>query len=761
MFRRTLFSVIRASLIVAAAGIIAYSSFPAPSSRLSKAGIAWDEGAATRWAVLGGSRRNPVPFVTSQKMDRRLCWSADRRRDDPQQPIVAVMAEHTDGGRLDNLLLTLRRLDYANVHIFGADLSNPDDARDWLPVRLARYRALVESLSPSRLVVFVDADMLFSGPPALLARRFGEFDRATVVFAASTLCDSLACRTFALHRFGGLPPEGFRFLDVNSMIGRASSLKWLLGEAGKLAREGSDEEASFTKVFAAYPDRIILDTNNRIFGISVTHQNRDFRSFSRNDSGILSKGSSEARPLVFRQHGLKRNPNWFSTACERDAAEMYNSIIGNIAHSEPSVPRPRIVVSLTSIPPRYPRLVETLQSLLNQSIPPDAIYLNVATSYAREFGDELDELPPRIAKLRKVTVNYCEDFGPATKIIPTLDLETDPETVIITADDDVAYHPEMIKSLVDAYRQWPAAAYGHSGQMIDMLDEFGPTVVSAVNHARESVPVDILEAYRGGLYKRGWFDDSVKRIRESRFEPCFRTDDIWISAHLAARGVPRIKLSENRPGAVQRMTENDGKGPLRTENLANIRRNDQCARYLLENFKLSWTQEPDLCPMDYQPIPPPNDEKTTTNNPRFRETMTSPCSPVAYVALNSTRRLQVGEIMRSGQSLFSPSGKFELHLGSKPMLCARKAGEVAQRCFPGESVSVSESSYLVFQPEGKLSIHAGSSPYVDRPRDPSFYSLPLIPESQLEGAELRIEDDGRFGIFGKDGSTLWGGGQLK
>ena len=39
------------------------------------------------------------------------------------------------------------------------------------------------------------------------------------------------------------------------------------------------------------------------------------------------------------------------------------------------------------------------------------------------------------------------DWGPATKLIPTLSVETDPRTIIVTVDDDLDYPSTLIEHL--------------------------------------------------------------------------------------------------------------------------------------------------------------------------------------------------------------------------------------------------------------------------------------------------------------------------
>ena len=55
------------------------------------------------------------------------------------------------------------------------------------------------------------------------------------------------------------------------------------------------------------------------------------------------------------------------------------------------------------------------------------------------------------------------DWGPATKLIPTLSVETDPRTIIITVDDDLDYPSTLIEHLYRRSLQRPDAAIGMKG----------------------------------------------------------------------------------------------------------------------------------------------------------------------------------------------------------------------------------------------------------------------------------------------------------
>lgn len=136
----------------------------------------------------------------------------------------------------------------------------------------------------------------------------------------------------------------------------------------------------------------------------------------------------------------------------------------------------RVVISLTTLPHRLPHLLPVLQSLLNQHVKPDQVYLNLPTSYRRFNSTSSPGKPLSIPHdIQRLVLNDIlriqaipVDYGPATKLIPTLEAERDPSTIIITVDDDMIYKPTQVQLLLKAYFHFPYAAYGYAGQLIDL-----------------------------------------------------------------------------------------------------------------------------------------------------------------------------------------------------------------------------------------------------------------------------------------------------
>ncbi len=102
----------------------------------------------------------------------------------------------------------------------------------------------------------------------------------------------------------------------------------------------------------------------------------------------------------------------------------------------------RLIVSLTSYPPRFPTLAYTLKCLLSQSVRPDALVLWLA-------APDIAKLPHEVRRMQAhgLTIEKAPDLRSYKKILPAL--EQFPDANIVTADDDVYYWRTWLEDLID------------------------------------------------------------------------------------------------------------------------------------------------------------------------------------------------------------------------------------------------------------------------------------------------------------------------
>lgn len=225
----------------------------------------------------------------------------------------------------------------------------------------------------------------------------------------------------------------------------------------------------------------------------------------------------------------------------------------------------RVVASLTTMPDRYFKIVETLESLRRQTYPLDAIYLSLPAK-SRRLGIDYPPLPAEIAKL--CTVVPCTDFGPITKILGGLLAEDDPETIIITFDDDMIYPEKAVEALIKHHRRYPDACIGSSGML---LKYNCPACAVTPNESNflyripkfvvppEGRRVDSVYGYPGCLYVRKFFPE--KALLEEKFlnyalldHNMLMNDDIVISGYLSLNNVER-RIFPNMPEVSFVLTE--------------------------------------------------------------------------------------------------------------------------------------------------------------------------------------------------------------
>ena len=180
-----------------------------------------------------------------------------------------------------------------------------------------------------------------------------------------------------------------------------------------------------------------------------------------------------------------------------------------------------------------------METLLQQSEPADVIVMNLPKVFARtqETYSIPDWLKP-LVEARRVQINPCEDWGPATKLIPTLGLAAD-DDIIITVDDDHLYPLAMVKRLKEASEAAPTSAHGASGDNF----EYFQTVMVVENGEK----AQMLEGFAGVAYRASFFRGAEWEAYANKFlniTECRFSDDVVISNWLALNKVARRTVQQ-------------------------------------------------------------------------------------------------------------------------------------------------------------------------------------------------------------------------
>lgn len=129
-------------------------------------------------------------------------------------------------------------------------------------------------------------------------------------------------------------------------------------------------------------------------------------------------------------------------------------------------PKQEIIVSLTSFPAAISYAVRAVNSILSGSVLPDRIVIYLTFS---DFGEK--GIPEEMLKLAENNPifeirNHEPDLRSYQKLIPALN--DFPEAVIVTVDDDIDYHPHMLRDLLRWHEEYPEAIVAHRVRMVSI-----------------------------------------------------------------------------------------------------------------------------------------------------------------------------------------------------------------------------------------------------------------------------------------------------
>ncbi len=221
-------------------------------------------------------------------------------------------------------------------------------------------------------------------------------------------------------------------------------------------------------------------------------------------------------------------------------------------------PQHGIVVTFTTIPPRFALLGPMIAALAAQKRRPDAVELYVPRQYRRFPGERaaLPSLPDWID-----VIETDMDYGPATKVLPALDRWAGTDVDILFCDDDTIHDPFWTTRLAEMRRDRPTDVVCELGMDIDRLlsdpslsrphtptpraviDQPTPAELSVIRrrmkdggpgHPYLSAPgyVDILFGFRGAMVRPGWVDRRAWTIPGI----LWTVDDVWLSGMIALAG---------------------------------------------------------------------------------------------------------------------------------------------------------------------------------------------------------------------------------
>jgi hypothetical protein len=181
----------------------------------------------------------------------------------------------------------------------------------------------------------------------------------------------------------------------------------------------------------------------------------------------------------------------------------------------------------------------TLQSLLDQTVRPDAVVLWIAEN-------EVAQLPARVRALEAhgLLIRECADLRSYKKLI--FALAEFPEAYIATADDDVFYEPQWLETMVKAAETNERVVICHRANRVvegtDGLAPYRDWPLDVQDDAARKPSIDLLPTGIGGiLYPPDCFSGEVTK-RELFEELCPTADDLWFYWMARKAGTRHMKI---------------------------------------------------------------------------------------------------------------------------------------------------------------------------------------------------------------------------
>ena len=204
-----------------------------------------------------------------------------------------------------------------------------------------------------------------------------------------------------------------------------------------------------------------------------------------------------------------------------------------------------VVVTLTTIPSRLSfegdqGIKLCIKSLVNQNAVNYEIHLNIPLY--NKITQEEYIIPEWLLKFDRIQIFRTEDLGAPTKLIPTVQRITNPDTIIIVVDDDLVYHPDMILEHVKNQEKWSESIVGYDGMR--SRDEKG-NFSRYFNDTRDyyhtsnyrSCLVDVLQHYKSVSYKRRYFEEDFFNFVQDNYS---WADDLLMAAYFSYKKRDRI-----------------------------------------------------------------------------------------------------------------------------------------------------------------------------------------------------------------------------
>ena len=206
-----------------------------------------------------------------------------------------------------------------------------------------------------------------------------------------------------------------------------------------------------------------------------------------------------------------------------------------------------VIVSLTTHPPRIKTLWIVLKMMLSQTYKPDRILLYLAEE---QFPDR--KLPEWAEFYREAGVEFIfckEDLKPHKKYYYTM--RDNPEVIVVTVDDDLLYHADLLETLLNSYSRFPKAistmhTYGITFDGDGQVLPFSEWDSNCREKKGQPFMNLLIMSGSGTLFPPHSLHSEVFNTNSIK-ETCLLGDDLWLKVMSVLQGTPVVLADEKSP----------------------------------------------------------------------------------------------------------------------------------------------------------------------------------------------------------------------
>jgi hypothetical protein len=255
----------------------------------------------------------------------------------------------------------------------------------------------------------------------------------------------------------------------------------------------------------------------------------------------IRKGNEDLLGLeeVGRRAIKIREYNGIRVGYKNEINSYYNEGFIEVKMNHGSEKEVSVIITLTTVPERLLNEKEdglklVLKNLCEQEDDDYEVHFNVPKTYNVTKQEYI--IPSWLngykLKYKHLKVFRTEDFGPPTKFIPALQRVTNLETILIVVDDDLVYHPKMVKEHRKYQNQFTDCVIGYDGRgsEIPIYNDIRDSWVVCVTHPRETHSLQHYKSvsYKAKLFNQNFYDFYFKRTF---------SDDVLVSSYFRKSGI--------------------------------------------------------------------------------------------------------------------------------------------------------------------------------------------------------------------------------